>query len=211
MEKIYEDYISLIKEYNEKINLVSKKDINKIYTRHILDSLFIKKFLNFENKTAIDIGSGAGFPGIPLAISNPSLKIDLYEPIKKRANFLNLVKNTLKLNNVRVINKRIEERDIKNKVDFVVSRATFSLPILLELSVPFLKTKGLLISYKGEKYLEEMESSKNALIVLNSKVINVYKKENSENTFGVNIIIEKEDDVDLKYPRNFSVIKKRPL
>lgn len=209
-EKI-KKYIELILEFNKKINLISKKDEPLIYERHIKDSLFPSNFFDFSNKKAIDIGSGAGFPGVPLAIFFPSLYIELYEPIKKRANFLTIVKENLSLNNVEIKNDRIENRNKNEKVDVVLSRATFSLPILLELSVPFLKVNGILISYKGEKYQDEINLSSNALKILNSRVIDIKFKDEKNKKLGVNLFIKKEEETSKLYPRNFSIINKKPL
>lgn len=213
MEKneVIEKYISLVLKENEKINLTAITDIGEFRVKHIEDSLKPSLVFNFNNKVIMDLGSGAGFPGIPLAINFPSSKFVLVEPITKRANFLNKVKEELDLKNVEVLNSRIEDLDKVYKYDVIVSRAVKELRILLELSIPYLKVGGTLIAYKGPKVEEEIEESTDALNLLNAQI---YQKQelNLDKKFSrVNLFIRKLSETDKKYPRNFAQISKKPL
>ncbi len=213
MEKneVIEKYISLVLKENEKINLTAITDIDEFRVKHIEDSLKPSLVFDFNNKVIMDLGSGAGFPGIPLAINFSSSKFVLVEPITKRTNFLNKVKEELDLKNVEVLNSRIEDLDKDYKYDVIVSRAVKELRILLELSIPYLKVGGTLIAYKGPKVEEEIEESTNALNLLNAQI---YQKQelNLDKKFSrVNLFIRKLSETDKKYPRNFAQISKKPL
>lgn len=213
MEKneVIEKYITLVLKENEKINLTAITDIGEFRVKHIEDSLKPSLVFDFNNKVIMDLGSGAGFPGIPLAINFPSSKFVLVEPITKRANFLNKVKEELDLKNVEVLNSRIEYLDKDYKYDVIVSRAVKELRILLELSIPYLKVGGTLVAYKGPKVEEEIEESTNALNLLNAQI---YQKQelNLDKKFSrVNLFIRKLSETDKKYPRNFAQISKKPL
>lgn len=208
-------YKELVLFYNKKINLTSITDSKMFDVKHIEDSLLPSKVIDFNNKKVMDIGTGAGFPGIILAINYPSSTFYLVEPILKRCKFLEIVKNELNLDNVIIVNKRAE--DLKNDKEFynfdlIVSRAVSDLRILLELSIPFLKIKGILIAYKGKDVQEEIDLSTNALKTLNSHIEKIQHdylsiKEYERN----NLIIMKDNEVDSKYPRRFNEIKKKPL
>ena len=213
MEKefLINKYIELVLSENEKINLTTVVDVNEFKKRHIEDSLSTLKEFDFSNKTILDLGSGAGLPGIPLAIYFPNSSFVLVEPIEKRAKFLTKVKNELSLNNVEIINKRIEELSKNIKYDVIVSRAVSELSILLELSIPYLKIGGILIAYKGKKGKEEIKKANNALKTLNSEVLKIQTERINNNDERNNIFIVKEKDTDSKYPRIYSQIKKKPL
>jgi len=154
-------YETLVKEWNNKFNLISKSTVDKIWERHILDSLQLCSFFYEKEGVLIDFGSGAGFPGIVLAIvakeKFPKLKINLVESITKKATFLNVVKDALNLD-VNIINDRVE--NIKTiKADFITSRAMASLDKLLNYSKPFCLKSTNLIFPKGEKWKEEVEEA----------------------------------------------------
>lgn len=204
-------FIDLVLKENEKFNLTAILTKGEFKTRHIEDSLFPSKVFDFNNKTILDLGSGAGFPGIPLAIEYPLSKFILVEPLEKRANFLNMVKKELDLENVEILNIRMEDYDKNKKVDVIVSRAVSELPILLELSIPFIKVGGTLIAYKGKKGEEEIKESQNALNKLNSKVILIQKDEEHFERGTTNIFIKKEKETSSIYPRQYQKIKKNPL
>lgn len=204
-------FIDLVLSENEKFNLTAILTKEEFKTRHIEDSLFPSKVFDFNNKTILDLGSGAGFPGIPLAIEFPSSKFILVEPLEKRANFLKMIKKELELENVEVLNIRMEDYDKNHKVDVIVSRAVSELPILLELSIPFIKVDGTLIAYKGKKGEEEIKESENALKLLNSKVVLIQKDENHLERGTTNIFIKKEKETNQIYPRQYQKIKKNPL
>ncbi|MCM1323164.1 MAG: 16S rRNA (guanine(527)-N(7))-methyltransferase RsmG [Acetobacter sp.] len=162
MEKL-KHYEALVKEWNNKFNLVSKSSVSDIWTRHILDSVQLVQFIKPADKVLYDFGSGAGFPAIVLAIMAEQLfselKINLVESIGKKATFLNVVKTELKLDNVTVCHNRIENLKISD-VDIISSRALASLSKLLEYSYPFCNSKTNLIFPKGENWEVEVKEAK---------------------------------------------------
>ncbi len=210
-EELITKFIELVLEENEKFNLTAITDVDEFKSRHIEDSLSSMKVFGYQNKEVLDLGSGAGFPGIPLAIYNPDASFTLVEPLEKRAIFLKKVKDILKLDNVVVLNKRMEELKKDKKYDVIVSRAVSELSILLELSIPYLKVEGILIAYKGKKGEEELKNASNALKILNSKVINIQKEKINDYDVRNNIFIQKLKETDNIYPRAYQKIKKKPL
>ncbi len=213
---LLEKYQNLTLEMNKVMNLTGNDTPEEFATKNVLDSLLLIKYLDFDikGKNIIDIGSGAGLPGIPLAIYFPETNFYLLEPIKKRCNFLNKVVEELSLKNVVVINGRAEElvKEKRSFFDVATARAVSSLNILLELAMPLVKIGGIFISYKGKNYEKELISSKLALNELNSSsklVVNcVVPNTNDERSF---LFFEKKEEISNKYPRSYSLIKKRPL
>ena len=209
-----QEYKRMVIETNEVLNLTAITDSFEFDVKHLYDSLLISDYFDYKFKNIMDLGSGAGFPGIPLAILLKDTNFYLVEPTKKRCDFLTRVKDALNLTNVTIINKRSEDLGInfRGYFDFIVTRAVSRLNILLEISLPFLKTNGYLICYKGIKYQEEINDSIIALKILNSTIEEV-KKETLPflNEERFNIIIKKNKEIDKKYPRLYSIIKKRPL
>ena len=223
LKDLSDDKISLLKEYmnftleeNKKFNLTSLDSKDEFIVKNILDSLLVVKFIqdDFSNKRVVDIGSGAGLPGIPLAIYYPNTKFYLLEPTTKRANFLKRAIEFLMLENVEVINERAEllARSNFEKFDIATARAVANINILLELAMPLLKIGGTFIAYKGKNYKEEANSIKLALNELKTSsklVVNCalpYTSEERNFAF-----FEKKEEISNKYPRNYSLIKKRPL
>lgn len=213
---LLEKYQNLTLEMNKVMNLTGNDTPEEFATKNVLDSLLLVKYLAFDikGKNIIDIGSGAGLPGIPLAIYFPETNFYLLEPIKKRCNFLNKVVEELSLKNVVVINGRAEElvKEKRSFFDVATARAVSSLNILLELAMPLVKIGGIFISYKGKNYEKELISSKLALNQLNSSsklVVNcVVPSTNDERSF---LFFEKKEEISNKFPRSYSLIKKRPL
>lgn len=213
---LLEKYQNLTLEMNKVMNLTGNDTPEQFATKNVLDSLLLVKYLAFDikGKNIIDIGSGAGLPGIPLAIYFPETNFYLLEPIKKRCNFLNKVVEELSLKNVVVINGRAEElvKEKRSFFDVATARAVSSLNILLELAMPLVKIGGIFISYKGKNYEKELISSKLALNELNSSsklVVNcVVPNTNDERSF---LFFEKKEEISNKFPRSYSLIKKRPL
>lgn len=177
IEKL-KNYEALVLEWNGYFNLISKSSVDCIWERHILDSVQLYEFIEKDCLILYDFGSGAGFPAIVLAIiakeKNPNLKITLIESIKKKANFLNEVKNKLDLN-IEIINDRIENIERKN-VDIITSRAMASLDKLLEYAKPFCSKKTQLIFPKGIKWKDELNEAEKKW------------------TFNYNVINSKTDD-----------------
>lgn len=210
-EEDLEKYYNLLIEENKKINLTTITNKEEVYLKHYYDSLTIIKVIDLtKNLSIIDIGTGAGFPGLVLKIVFPNLKITLLDAQEKRIKFLNKVIKELNLKNIKTVHSRIEDYK-EEKFDIVTSRAVAKTNILLELSCQLLKTNGYFIFLKSN-IDQELEESKNALKILNLKLIKKEEfylpKENSKRTI---LKIKKEKDVTSKYPRNFSKIKKNPL
>lgn len=208
-------YMEITLKENEHVNLTRNDTVDSFITKNILDSLLIVKHFDLNKKEILDIGSGAGLPGIPLAIYYPKSKFVLLEPTFKRANFLAMVSDMLELNNVKVVAKRAEDyvkEGNYEKFDFVVSRAVSKLNMLLELSIPFIKIGGSLIAYKGLNYQEEIDESKNALKVLNCSLTSVNEDIlDFLNETRYCVAATKNKATNRKYPRLYKDIKKRPL
>ena len=209
--KLYYDF--LVQE-NEKYNLTNITEQNEAYIKHFYDSVQMENIVDLNSvKTLCDVGSGAGFPSIPLKILYPHLHVTIVEPTLKRCNFLNQLVKTLQLDNVIIINDRAENmKDLRNNFDIVTARAVASMPILLELCVPLVKVDGMFISLKGSSFHEEMTLSSNAIKELFVKVTKVYEYE-LPNNYGKHslIVFNKFKQTNIKYPRNYSTIKKKPL
>ena len=210
----FEKYLYLLQEYNKVMNLTGITEEEEVYEKHFYDSLLFSFNENMDGLSLIDVGSGAGFPGVPLAIAYPSLNVTLLEPLTKRCKFLEVVKNELGLSNVVIVNERAEDFSKKNeeKFDIATARAVSKLNILLEISSQMIKVNGYFIALKGKIAQEEIEQAKNALKVLNFKIEK--NKEDylpSDEDSRANIFIKKLGSTNKKYPRNYSQIKNRPL
>ena len=207
-------YMELTLKANESFNLTANDTKESFMIKNIIDSLLIVKNLNLDEKNILDLGSGAGLPGIPLAIYYKNTNFTLLEPLTKRANFLKEIAQKLGLKNVNVVNDRAEIfiKNARESFDFVTSRAVSRLNILLELSIPFLKVGGKLIAYKGINYQEEINESKNALDLLSSKIIAIEEENLVQiNEKRYNIFIQKNQKTSQKYPREYRLIKKKAL
>lgn len=210
----FEKYLHLIQEYNKVMNLTGITEEEEVYEKHFYDSLLFSLNENMGNKKLIDVGSGAGFPGVPLAIAYPNMKVVLLEPLNKRCVFLNVVKNELGLENVEVVCARAEDysKAHKEEFDIATARAVSKLNILLEISSQMVKVGGYFIALKGRIAQEEIDQAQNALKVLNFKIEK--NKEDSlpsEEDKRANIFIKKMGSTNPKYPRNYSQVKNRPL
>ena len=212
-EKFSLYYDFLISE-NEKYNLTAITNIDEVYIKHFYDSIMMGKFIDLNGKSLCDIGSGAGFPSIPLKIVFPELEVVIIEPTQKRIKFLEQLINKLKLENVKLVCERAEDAicNYRESFDIVTARAVSNLRMLLELTIPFVKVNGDLIAYKGSSYKEEIDISKSALQKLNSQVIYIHKY-NLPYDMGERYLIQikKNKKTDEKFPRRFSEIKKKPL
>lgn len=210
----YKTYSKLLQEWNKVMDLTAIDEEEQIIEKHFYDSLISAKYFKYENQTLLDIGSGAGFPGLVLAIAFPNLNITLLEPTLKRCNFLNAVINELGLKNVNVINDRAENfiSTKREAYDLVTSRAVSRLNMLLELSIPFLRVNGYMIALKGKNAELELNEAKNALDLLNTKLLNKFDlKLPSEEENRSILILQKKSITNTKYPRNYGTIKKKPL
>ena len=207
-------YLSLIEEKNKVMDLTANVSIEEILEKNFYDSIISSKLLKKDINNLLDLGSGAGFPGILYAIIYPTLNITLLEPMKKRASFLNECKDKLSLNNVTISSLRAEDyvSTHRSYYDVVSARAVAKLSILLELSIPLLKVNGYLLALKGPKFYEEEKEAKNALDILHvrKEAISIFELPTNKEK-RINVLFKKEKENSLKYPRIYSQIKKKPL
>ena len=207
-------YYELLIEWNEKINLTAITKKEDVYLKHFYDSLTLFKAFDLNKKIRVlDVGTGAGLPGIVLKIFFENIDITLVDALSKRINFLNIVIDELKLKNIVAIHARMEEyaRDNKESFDLVTSRAVAKLNVLNELCLPALKVDGYFIPMKAN-IEDEIKQSNNSLKILNSKIEKVVTFNLPfENSIRNLIVIKKNDTINNKYPRNFDKIKKNPL
>ena len=206
-----EKYSELLMEYNKKFNLTAIKTKKEIYLKHFYDSLTLIKAVDLtKNLKLLDIGTGAGFPGLVLKIFYPDLEITLLDSNHKKIMFLEEVIRNLHLKNIKCLNIRAENLGdaYREYFDIVTSRAVSHLRILAELSIPYLKVKGKLIAMKAN-YEKEVEESTKILNKLNSKIqaIETFKLPIEESNRAL-IIIEKEKETNKIYPRNYDKIVK---
>jgi 16S rRNA (guanine527-N7)-methyltransferase len=210
-------YLLLLIERNETVNLTAITDTKEILIQHFLDSLSVLTIDVLKpNMKVIDIGSGAGFPGIPLKIIIPELQVVLADSTKKRVAFMEEVTDLLKLKDITAIHGRAEDLshnpDYRESFQIAVSRAVADLRVLCELCLPFVQVGGLFLSYKGPKSYDELEMSENALNILGGKVegIRNIKVPYSQKTHNI-IVIQKVEKTPKKYPRKPGKPKKSPL
>ena len=165
---IFKQYIDLLLKYNKVHRLSGSKNEDEVI-KNIIDSLYPEEFIDFnKKKSLLDIGSGAGFPGMIIAIKYPHLKVTLVEPLMKRSAFLHLVKSTYDLNNVTIYQNRIEEID-SFFVDIITSRAVAKSDILISLAKSFITDKTELLFYKGEEVFNEIGDSYDCEVIPNGK------------------------------------------
>lgn len=208
-----DSYYILLKEENSKYNLTRIIEETDVYLKHFYDSLTINKIIKINNQSICDLGSGAGFPGIVLAICYPEAKITLIESNGKKCYFLNLVKSTLNLNNVKVINERVEEyaKDNREKYDIATARAVAPLKHLLEYGIPLVKVNGHFIAMKSNVENEEKNIDnyyKKLNIIKEEKISFNLPKEESLRTL---IKYRKNQITNKIYPRKYSEIKKKDI
>jgi len=210
--KKIDSFLDYLIKVNEVMNLTSITDKDEMIEKHIYDSLLISKDIDLNNKTILDVGSGGGFPGIPLAILYPKSKFVLLDSTNKKVNYLNDVIKYLKLDNAEAVCSRVESFNEKEKFDVVIARAFADLPIYLELVTYLAKVNGYVVAMKGPKGNEELIRSKNAIDKLDLKLVKVYEH-NLPNDVGnrLNIIFKKNKSTNKKYPREYSLIKKKSL
>ena len=213
--KKFEKYKDLLLEWNNKINLTAITDEKEIILKHFIDSCTILKYIE-NNQKIIDIGTGAGFPGIPLKIMNETLDITLVDSLNKRINFLNEVIKELELKDIKAIHSRAEDlgrdNNYREKYNVATSRAVANLSTLLEYLMPFVKVGGICICMKGPNIEEELNEAKNAIKELSGKIEEVYnfKLPNSDIERNI-IIVRKIDKIKLKYPRKAGIPAKEPI
>lgn len=214
-------YSHLVLETNQHLNLTAITDSEGFYTKHILDSLSLLKFIDAMAKKAetkaisfLDIGSGAGFPGIPLKTMRPELKLVMLDSLNKRVKFLKEVIQDLNLDNTKAIHARAEDlahqAEYRENFDLVSARAVAKLPVLVEYALPYLKKDGLFLAMKTSS--DELKSSQKALNILGGKYLKTYNfnlpLDSGERSI---IVIQKQNKSPKKYPRQAGIPNKQPL
>lgn len=208
-------YMQILIEWNEKINLTAITEPKEVIIKHFIDSLSVSNKIK-DNSKIIDVGTGAGFPGIPLKIYNDTLNVTLLDSLNKRTLFLKEVIERLNLKDIEVIHGRAEDYakidKYRENYDYAISRAVAPLNILLEYLSPYVKIGGNVIAMKGSNAEEEIKKSSNALKILRCQIIENSKINLPEDTGERYIIlIEKKEKTPKMYPRNAGTPKKKPL
>lgn len=214
LNKFY-NYMNLLLEWNEKINLTAITNPEEIVLKHFIDSLTINKYIE-KNKNIVDVGTGAGFPGIPLKIYRPDVKVTLVDSLNKRIIFLNEVIDNLKLSDIYTVHSRIEDfgkdKKYREKFDYVTARAVANLSVLSEYLIPITKVNGKCICMKGSEIEEEVNNSKNAINILGGKIEKIEKFNLPNTDISRNlVIINKIRNTPNKYPRKAGIPAKEPL
>lgn len=208
-------YKDILKEWNEKINLTAIEEDKDIIIKHYIDSLSILPLLQNKNISIIDVGTGAGFPGIPIKIAFENMAVTLLDSLDKRVKFLNEVIAKLGLRDIRTIHGRAEDYGVKpeyrEKFDVSTARAVANLPVLLEYCLPFVKIDGIFVAMKGSS-TDEIENSRKALEILGGKIEEVKEFELPFSDMKRNIIVvRKLRQTPTKYPRKAGKPSKEPL
>ena len=214
LEQFYK-YKNLVIDWNEKINLTAITDDFEFIVKHFVDSLTINKYIE-KNKTIIDIGTGAGFPGIPLKIVNKDNKVILFDSLNKRLKVLEDIIEEIKLTNVETLHGRAEEtfknKEYREKYDIAVSRAVASLNVLVELMLPAVKVGGICICMKGNNADTEIDEAKKAIKELGGEILKVEKVVLPELNLERNIVvIKKVKETPKQYPRKPGTPQKLPI
>lgn len=209
-------YYDFLIEWNNKFNLTAITEFEEVIYKHFLDSVSIIKIVDLKKYTSlIDVGTGAGFPGIPIKIMNPHMHVTLLDSLQKRVNFLNTVIDELQLDNINALHGRAEDyakdKEYREAYDICVSRAVANLSSLSELCIPFVRVNGMFISYKSDKAMEEFENAKKAIQILggndNADIKCFDINGNTRTLLG----IRKEKPTSMKYPRKAGTPVKNPL
>ena len=214
--KQIEDYYNILIEKNKVMNLTRITDREDFYVKHVLDSLLLSQVINLSDQKIIDIGTGAGFPGIPIKIFFPDVEITLLDSLNKRITFLNEVIKTTGLDKIHTIHGRAEDYgknpEFRETFDISVSRAVADLSVLSELCIPFVKKNCFFVAYKSSEIDEEILKARNAINKLSGSDADINKiKVPCSDIIRNMVIVEKKINTPKLYPRNPGVPSKKPL
>lgn len=214
LSKFYK-YMNLLIEWNKKINLTAIVKPEEIILKHFIDSLTINSYID-EKQKLVDVGTGAGFPGIPIKIYRPDLKVVLVDALNKRINFLNEVIEKLELRNIETVHSRIEDfgknTKYRESFDIVTARAVANLSVLSEYLLPLANIGGKCICMKGNEVSEECDNGKKAIHILGGKILNIDSFKLPDSDISRNIIVlQKTNKTPSKYPRKAGIPNKEPL
>ena len=210
-------YMRLLQEWNEKINLTAITEDEEVVKKHFIDCIKAFKSDKIKNsKTIIDVGTGAGFPGLPIAIMNPNVEVTLLDSLNKRINFLNLVVRELGLKNVKTIHSRAEDGarkpELREKFDIATSRAVANMAVLSEFCMPYVKKGGYFVALKGPSIDEELENGSNAIKILGGELKDIIEISIEETDLKHNIVeVKKIKTCPKTYPRKAGTVNKKPL
>lgn len=216
-QKQFMDYQKLLLQWNEKMNLTAITTPRDVALKHFADSISIgAQCVDFENKTVIDVGTGAGFPGIPLKIAYSSLQVTLLDSLQKRITFLDTVIDALSLEGIKAIHMRAEDGgqspELREQFDYAVSRAVAPLCILAEYCLPFVKQGGMFLSLKGPDVSEELEEAKAAIDTLGGEVLFVKPVEIPFSDLHHSLVmIQKIRQTPIRFPRKAGKAIKNPI
>lgn len=214
MEYNVKTFKEMLIEENSRHNLVSRKSLPVELEKHIEDSRSLLNFMDLKGSRVVDIGSGAGFPGLVLAIYCPEGEFLLLESDLKKTEFLQAAINRCGLKNCQVLRKRIEEvgrSELRNSFDFCSCRALAMMNIVLEYGLPLLRLGGKLLLWKGKNYSREIEQAAHALDILGGKVVDIFTYSLMAERDRAIVVVEKERETPAKYPRRVGIPAKRPL
>lgn len=207
-------YYQLIIEYNQKFNLTTITEEDEVYNKHFYDALLMTNVIKLNDQSLCDVGSGLGVPGIVLKICFPNLKLSIVEANQKKCQFLKVVTDNLKLQDVHIINQRVEvfAHEYREIFDLVVARAVAPLNILNEICLPLVRISGKFIAYKALNVNSELNNINSGLSLLGATLINQnsYQLPNNYGTRNL-LIFQKQKLTPLKYPRPYQEIKNKPL
>lgn len=215
MEINVNKFLTFLLTENQKQNLVSRRSGKAELINHVEDCRKVLSFCSLEDQKIIDIGSGAGFPGLILAIYCPGAQVTLVESDLKKSEFLKAASAELELANVQVIRERVEilgqDTLYRGKYDFCTSRAVAAMNVMLEYGIPLVKQGGRLLLWKGKNYQQEIEQAQTAIKLLKAKVENVYLYNLMEEKDRAIIEVKKEAACPKQYPRKVGIPAKKPL
>ena len=206
----FDRYAEMLTERNEKVNLTAITDPDEIRVKHFTDSLAAIDLIK-TGATVLDIGSGAGFPGIPLKIARDDISVTLLDSVNKKVAFMNDVIADLGLKNIEAVHARIEDFPHKGEFDVAVSRAVAELTTLAEYALPFVKVGGTFVAYKSEKAEAEAATAGNAVALLGGRLREIREVNVAPGLTRKLIVVDKIDPTPLKYPRGKNLPRLKPL